>query len=393
MEKMKAAAKRWGTAAFLAAAAAGAWAAPYIPATEDTIVERLPGRRTDAREAELRRMRAALQASPQDDRLAAELALMLFERAMADGDPRYVGYAAAAVRPWDGTDAPIDVLFVRGLIRQYRHDFAGSLADLGTVVRRDPAHVAARSWRAAIFMVQADYESAARECEALAGHALALRAAGCRAYLAATTGHARAAYAELSRALAGDAGAAPGMRLWALTRLAEIAWRVGDHDSAERHFREALALKVDDNFLLAAYADFLLERGRPRAVVDLLKAWERSDTLLLRLALAERALGLPQAKAHARALEERFTAAALRGERLHQAEEARFLLELKRDPKAALAVAAENWKHQREPRDAQVLLEAAAAAGDRKAAEPVLRWLGESRFEDPRLQRLAASLP
>lgn len=374
------------------AAAVGAWAAPFVPTADNTIVERLPGRRADPREAELRRLRGALQASPQDEQVAAELALTLFERAMADGDPRYVGYAAAALRPWDGADAPNAVLFARGLIRQYRHDFAGGLADLGTLVQRDPAHVAARSWRAAIFMVQADYAHAARECEALAAHATLLRAVGCRAYLAATTGHARAAYAELSGALADDPDAAPAERLWALTRLAEMAWRLGEPDPAERHFRDALELRVDDNFLLAAYADFLLERGRPQAVMDRLKEWERSDTLLLRLALAERALGLAQAQARVRALEKRFAAAARRGERLHLGEEARFLLDLKGDPTAALAVAAENWKHQREPRDAQVLLEAAVATNNRKAAEPALRWLRESGFEDPRLKRLAALL-
>ena len=40
--------------------------------------------------------------------------------------------------------------------------------------------------------------------------------------------------------------------------------------------------------------DFLLEQRRPAEVVALLKRWSRSDTLLLRLAIAARALGLPE---------------------------------------------------------------------------------------------------
>ena len=71
--------------------------------------------------------------------------------------------------------------------------------------------------------------------------------------------------------------------------MAEMAWRFGDNAAAERQFRAALALGIDDNFLLAAYADFLLENGRPTEVVALLGKWSRSDTLLLRLALAARA--------------------------------------------------------------------------------------------------------
>jgi hypothetical protein len=172
-----------------------------------------------------------------------------------------------------------------------------------------------------------------------------------------------------------------------------MQWRLGDPGSADRLFRQALALGVDDNFLLAAYADFLLERGRAQEVVAMLKAWRRSDTLLLRLALAEKKLGLREADADIQSLGERFAAAALRGERLHMGEEARYLLDLKGDARAALGVALENWKvGQREPRDALIVLEAAVAARDARAAEPVLRWLRESGFESARLKRLASAL-
>ena len=284
------------------------------------------------------------------------------------------------------------MLFVRGLLRQYRHDFNGALADLAEAVKRDPDHVGARAWRAAIFMVRAEYAAAREECRALAPLASDLLAAGCPATVDGATGKAHAAYDQLKAELEARPDAAPEIRLWTLTRLAEFAERFGDPMRAERHFREAIALGLRDDFLLAAYADFLLERGRPQEVGALLKKWGQSDNLLLRVALAAKSQNLPEAPRHAQALGERFAAAGLRGERLHLAEEARYLLELKGDPKAALAAAAENWKSQREPRDARVLLEAALAAGERKAAAPALRWLDESGFEDARLRRLAAQL-
>ena len=161
---------------------------------------------------------------------------------------------------------------------------------------------------------------------------------------------------------------------------------------AERHFRAALALELRDDYLLAAYADFLLEQGRAAEVGALLKKWGPSDNLLLRRALAAKLQKLPEAQKYAQAVGERFAEAALRGERLHLGEEARYLLDLKGDAKGALAAARENWKTQREPRDAGMLLEAALAAGERKAAAPALRWLEESGFEDARLRRLAARL-
>ncbi|HJT60904.1 MAG TPA: hypothetical protein VJ797_04430 [Burkholderiales bacterium] len=366
--------------------------APYLPADDAAVLERLPLRRADPAAAELQKLQASAAAHPEDPAPAAALARRYFELAMAQGDPRYVGYAEAALRSWRGADAPAEVLFVRGLLKQYRHDFQGALRDLEGALRRDPQLIGAHSWRAAIFMVRADYPAAGAECRALESIASELIATGCRAAVDGATGKAQAAHHDLMAALQRRGDAAPEIRLWVLTRLAELAWRLEQPDAAERHFRDALALGLRDDFLLAAYADFLLEQGRPKAVVELLAQWGQSDNLLLRLALAARRLGLAEAQKHEQALGERFAAAALRGERLHLAEEARFLLELKGDAKGALAAAAENWSSQREPRDAAVLLAAALAAGDPKAAAPGLRWLEESGFESARLHRLAAQL-
>src|SRR5262245_58948318 len=194
-------------------------AGPYLPKDDSAVLERLPGRRDDPAMAELRQLRATLTASPKDSAAATRLAQRYFDFANAEGDPRYVGYAEAALRPWPGDDAPAEVLFTRGLLRQYRHDFAGALKDFDLALRRDPAHLGAHAWRAAIFLVQADYAAAARECAALTGIASELMSTGCLAYVDATTGKTREAYARLAAALARRPDAASETRLWALTRL------------------------------------------------------------------------------------------------------------------------------------------------------------------------------
>ena len=371
-----------------------AYPMPRIPTDDATVLERLPARRDDPTMAELRALRRKANANPEDSEAAADLAMRYFELANAEGDPRYVGYAEAAVRRWPGPDAPLDVLYARALLRQYRHDFDAALADLARVVERDPGHYGAHAWRAALFMVRAQYAEAARECDALPVAQDDLYAVACHAYVDATTGKTRAAYQRLLVAFQRAENEGTGKKLWVLTRLAEMAWRLGDARAADAHFRAALALGEDDNFLLAAYADFLLEQNRAREVVPLLKAWTRSDTLLLRLALAEKALGAPEAAAHIQALGDRFAAAALRGERLHMGEEARYLLDLRGDAKAALAVGMENWTvaQQREPRDALVVLEAAVAAKDPGPAAPVLQWMEATGFESARMRRLAGAL-
>ncbi len=368
-------------------------AAPFLPKDDSVVLEVLPGNRGDPAAAELRRLRSAAAAAPRNAETAARLAQRYFELAMEQGDPRYVGYAEAVVRPWpEAPGAPADLLVLHGKLRQYRHDFQQALKDFELALQADPANVSARSWRAAVLMVQADYAGARRECELLAPHTTELHAVACAAYVDATTGSARAAYARLSAALARDSGYAAEFQVWIQTRLAEMAWRSADHAAADRHFRQGLALGVDDNFLLAAYADFLLEQGRSADVVPLLKKWGRSDTLLLRLALAARQLKLAEAEKYARTLGERFADAALRGEKLHLQEKARYLLDLKGDARDALAAARENYLTQREPRDAQILIEAALAARDPSAAAPALQWLESSGFESDRLRRLALQL-
>ena len=354
-----------------------AFAAPYVPTDEHAVLERLPLRRSDPIAVELKQLRGAA------------LARRYFELAMAQGDPRYVGYAEAALRN-ARNDASADALFVRGLLKQYRHDFAGALADFQAALERDPELGGAHSWRAAIFLVGAEYGAARDECRALERLASELISVGCRASVDALTGNARAGYDDLKAELDERSDAAPELRLWVLTRLGEFAARLGDSSAAERHFRAALALGLRDDYLLAAYADLLLAQKRPQEVNALLKNWGQSDNLLLRVALAAKMRNAPEAPKYTQMLGERFAAAAARGERLHLAEEARYLLDLKGDAKSALAAATENWKTQREPRDAAVLLEAALAAADRMAAAPVLKWLDESGCEDPRLRKLAA---
>jgi hypothetical protein len=381
-----------GVAAWLVPAII-ALAVPYVPVDDAVILERLPIKAADPGARELRDLRARLAAQPDDSDAAVRLARRYFRLAMAEGDPRFIGYAEAALgRWWTEPAPPADVLVARALVKQYRHEFDAALADLAQAGALEPTNAEVWSWRAALHLVRADYVAAAEDCEAMRATESEYDRVACKAAVDGMTGNASRAYTALRAAFERAGGETPSGGLWPLTRLAEFALRLGDNARAEEHFRAALALGRYDQYLLAAYADFLLDRGRHAEVVASLGDWSRSDGLLLRLALAEKALKAPKLEEHLRALAARFDAAARRGDRLHQQEEARFQLHLAGDAKRALVIARENWKVQREPRDARVLLEAALAAGNREAAAPVLDWLARSRHEDPVLRRLAAQL-
>ncbi len=366
--------------------AAVSHATPRTPASDAEVLESLPTRAADSTARELAALRAAVAKAPTDAALATELAQRYFDLALAQGDPRYVGYAEAVVTRFVGA-LPAPLLTLRGVLRQYRHDFAGALKDFETALALAPDYAVAHAWRGAIYLVEADYDAAQKECAALQKLNREALVGACLGLLQAYSGQLAAADTTLQKtlALATDAD----NRLWLLTRLGEVAaWR-GQGAQAQVHYREALGLGRDDVYLLAAWTDFLLDAGRPDEVVRLLAKWASADSLLLRLAEAETLLKLPEAARHQKMLVDRFAAARARGDTTHRAEEARFELRLRQDPATALRLAQENYAVQREPRDARVLLEAAVAAKDSASARPVREWLQRSGFEDARTRRLA----
>jgi len=369
---------------------AGPMAAPRLPTDDAQVLERLP---TDPRAGELRALRQRVAQQPGDATAAVALARAWFDRAAADGDPRFVAYAQAALAPWWTEPAPPpEVRVMRALVLQFTHRFEAALADLRAAAQAQPDNGEAWSWQAAIHMVEARYDDARTACIRLAPLATPLIATACLAQVDAATGRAATATAALDAALRAAAQADPAEQLWALTRLAETEALRGQPARAEAAFRRALALGLPDVYLLAAYADFLLDQGRAAQVMTLLAAHERSDLLLLRLALAARTLSAPAAPRLQAAVNARLDAARLRADTLHQKEEARWLLAEGRDLPRALTLARENWQLQREAADARVLLEAALAARQPAAAAPVLQWLAASGHEGVVLRRLAARL-
>jgi tetratricopeptide (TPR) repeat protein len=365
-------------------------AAPFVPTDPKEVLETLPEAPADPLARELRQMRRELSRDSHNLELAIRVARRYIARARAEADPRYLGHAQAALAPWWDSPSHASVLVLRATIRQSLHDFPSALADLSLALEIEPHNAQAWLTRATIQQVRGEFAEALRSCQPLGRLAGELVADACWAGAASMTGQAEAGYERLRQALARHGKAAPGLRLWVLTSLGEMAQRQGRNRDAENHFRQALALGAADAYLKAAYADFLIDQERHAELIALLKDEVRADGLLLRLILAEQALQAPGAAKHAEALAARFSANRIRGDSLHRREEARFTLHVLKQPREALRLARENWAVHREPWDTRIYLEAALAAGDPGAARPVLDWLREHRVQDVKLVSLAA---
>jgi Tfp pilus assembly protein PilF len=356
-----------------------------VPANGNQVLETLPSR-NDPNQQAFARMRVRLDKNPNDLALASQLAQMYVTASRVDGDPRYLGYAQAVLKAWWNQPHPPEaVALQRAIILQSTHQFSDALQDLETVLRADPANGQAWLTKATVLTVLGDYSGARTACGKLQNLAYDIVLQTCLANVGSLNGEALENYANLSKALEHYPNLNADLRIWVMTMLGEMASRLGRPSEAETHFTNAMALEKPDGYLLGAYSDFLLDQRRYSEVVDLLKSRTRNDALLLRYALALKALGGPTASTSIELLRQRFAAAAMRGDTVHQREQARFELHLLGNSRQALQTALSNWKVQKEPADLRVLLEAATAANDRKAIAIATDWINATHFEDQAL--------
>jgi predicted Zn-dependent protease len=374
---------------FMLSHVSAAYPEPYRPTEDAQVLQRLSFRASDPVAREIDSLRANLRRNPRDLESAVKLATRYIEQGRSEGDPRFLGQAQAILSPWWSEPTPPPAaLLLRAMIRQNAHEFNEALTDLNQVLAAEPNNAQAWLTKASILQVQARYDEARRACQRLARLAASHVLLGCLSDIASVTGQSTKSRELLGQVLS-DTALVGSERIWIATILAETAARTGAIREAEQYFSEAFKVDIKNQYLLGAYADFLLDHGRHHDVVFLLQSETRADGLLLRLALAEQALKLPTFQNHTAELAARFAASRDRGTTVHVREEARFTLALLHDARRALPLAQANWKVQREPADARILLESALAAKNPPAAQPVLAWMKNNRVEDFHLQQLA----
>jgi len=363
-------------------------AAPRVPANDDVVVQKLPSAFLALRQWQPRRGDEEVGLA---DALAS--ARRYIEVGQTYSDPRAYGYAQSALgRWWDADPAPSEVLVMRARILQFRHQFVPALQQIEAALRFDQFDPDAWLLFASIAQVQGDVRAARRACLKLIPIADPLVGATCAASTAALSGHDDSAAPLLLGALNQASAASKGERVWAWTTLAEMHARLNQNEKASAAFREALNISPDDVYARAAFADLLLDTGNMYAVRETLGDAYQADALLLRAAIAAQRMQSADADALRADLAQRFAEARARGDETHLREQARFALEVERNPSLALELAERNFLVQREPMDARILLEAAVAVGDVASAQPALEWMARTGIRAPRLQQLALDL-
>jgi tetratricopeptide (TPR) repeat protein len=361
-----------------AAVTASAQSVPFIPASTDAVLAHVPPGTAHAS------IPQRMQADARLD-VALPLAQYYISQARSSGDMRFLGYAESALAHWTASVPPAaPALVLHATILQSRHDFTGALADLDHALRASPEDAQAWLTRATVLRVLRRYPEALQSCGHLSAAGATEVAELCTQSVRALSGHLRAAY-DATRALSSQLLPGPA-RAWRYSLLGEMAVALGDDAAAAHWFGECLAISADDSYTRSAYADLLLRRGSPQEALQLLSGYESMEPVLLRIAIAQRALKQPGLGSSRATLAQAFTVEEQRGEAVHRREQARFLLDVMDEPAAALAAARQNWQVQREPEDLLILLRAAQAAHDPAALAGAAQLVRAQSLEDARLQ-------
>src|SRR5215467_8893428 len=185
----------------IAGACAAASAAPFVPQSDGKVLERPPLAPSDPVLRRLRALNGQLTRGPNDLPLAVMVAQGYSELGRVTGDPRYAGYAQAALAPWWSLErAPQEVLVLRAALHQRMHQFDLALADLATVLNINPRNVEARLMLATVKQVQGAYDEAGEECSALQDLTEKLVWTACLANVNGATGRLRDSYERLRAA-------------------------------------------------------------------------------------------------------------------------------------------------------------------------------------------------
>lgn len=373
-------ARALGLVAVLAACTT-VFAAPYEPASDGTVLIRVPAA-TSSRQTQ--RLRDVLASNPQDLNTALDLARAWLDAGRREGDPRFFSYAQATLKPWiERENAPVDALVLAATSLQSMHRFSQARSLLERAIAIDPRNAQAWLTKATLLQLSGDFVAARNACSNLVGVADHRTALGCLVSAQSMNGRLAESYAALSRVMANDNGLNDPTLSWLRSLLGEMAVRRGDAAAAQRHFESALRADPDDNYARSELADVYLRQSRHREVIALLTGRESHDALLLRLTIAGKHLGTSAGQRWIAMYDARYQAAQRAQDATHLREQSRYLLEVLGDADGAFQAAERNWRTQREPADIRLYRRTAVASG--KSLDVIDAWIATQGYEDATL--------
>jgi tetratricopeptide (TPR) repeat protein len=361
------------------------------PERDEQVIETLPAARPFNRSAAARPAASGPTASVPVTVSAAEAlsqAQAWVGEARQSGDTRFWGRAQAILSPWwDKPDAPPALMVMQATVQQGRHEFAAAHATLKAALKRDRGNAQAWLTLASLERLSGRYKESLLACEAVALARQLWYAKVCSLETESLQGQTAQTPRDFQTLL--SAAQTPSQIAWISSLLAESEERAGNDVAAVKAYQRSLKAEPD-LYTALAYSDMLLRTRQPQTALKALAALPETDAVLIRRARALRLSGQSGWQAITTELYERDAALRRRGDdvSLHAREAGLIALWLDDQPSAALALARQNLKLQREPIDWWLALQSAQAVKDDKAVAEFQAGIAAIGLKDQRLQAL-----
>ncbi|WP_352336405.1 tetratricopeptide repeat protein [Psychrobacter sp. 16-MNA-CIBAN-0192] len=351
------------------------YAAPFIPTSDQQILETLP---PDSPPARYLNSDSFLSNANVTN---PEQTSQLLERAYLQGDPRALGQAQAQLA--QTTDENVDTLMLRARALQSDHQFSEAKAILTQILNKEADHPDALLTLSSLLVVQGQFEEAMRHCNKLNDASLRVYQLACIAQIQSMTGQLTQAKTTLNGLASLAPGLDPSTARWIYLMQADAALRSKDISLATQVFGVMDGQTVP---ALMARADWLLKHGYYEKTRQLLQNHTDKDALLLKLITAQIKLHDPDAKKNLALMKDRIEVWRVRGENAHMREQATYAV-LSNQNDLALKLAQENWQQQRETADILIYATAAIKAGSEKDIKLIRQFITTTGFEYPALER------
>jgi hypothetical protein len=335
----------------------------------------------------------AWRSQPQNISVSLAYARAVFQIGLSEGDLRWFGAAKAALLPWwKSDDLPADAFFMRGLVKQGFHDFAGGLADINKAIELNPNKTEFWSWRFALHLLKTDLEAAAKDCESMDRLFGQDESKAYKAILRYRTGDPQTAIDLLKSLLSSSNFQSPSSKEWLALHLGEAYRVAGQPSMALSTWKKQLKITPKSHVIQLSLAELWVQEGQYLAAKQMSGSVAPTDALLMQYILASKGLQDPSEKNLAALLESRLKSQSLRQEALIERPQLIYLIDYANDPAAGLRLSIENWKIQQEPRDAVLFLKAALAMNQPQTAQVVVAWLEKTKYSDPQIKELQTRL-
>lgn len=341
----------------------------------------------------LRDAEQAWRANRNDLDAALRYARAVFMIGLMEGDLRWYGSAKAALLPWWNTpQLSAQGHFMRGLVKQGFHDFAGGLQDINAAIALDGQQSEYWSWRFAIHLLQSKMDLAGQDCAEIRTRFGSNEGDACQAILWYRTGRAAQALPLLQRLATAPDFQGDLTQDWLQFHLGQAHQTLGQYAQAIAVWQKHLAQAPRSHSVRLALAELWNDQGEFAKAKRITNVPNASDALLMQSLTASIGLRDAQLAPLTAAWEARMANQALRKDGLIERPAMIYLIRHGKDLEAGLRMAQDNWAIQNEPADAALLAEAAIGLKRPEAGKVVIEWMRATGYTDPTLLRFSAQI-